>query len=50
MNVDMPQSLALYAVLDPVDDERFTADSVEETPEIFRSGWLAGGLSDRLAA
>ena len=51
MNVDTHQSSALYAVPDPVDDERFAAaDSVDEAAEVFRSGWLAGGLNDRLAA
>ena len=47
MNFDTHQHWALCAVPDPIDDE---ADSIEKAPEAFKSGWLAGGLQDRLAA
>lgn len=51
MNVDTDQSWALRAVPDPIDDEGFAAaDAIDEAAEAFRSGWLAGGLHDRLAA
>jgi hypothetical protein len=51
MNVDTHQSWAFHTVPDPVDDEGFAAaDSIDEAAEAFRSGWLAGGLNDRLAA
>jgi hypothetical protein len=50
MNVDPHQSWALYAVSDPVEDDDFTAVSIETAPDVFKSGWLAGGLQDRLAA
>jgi hypothetical protein len=50
MNVDTHQSWALYAVPDPVEEDGLAADSIADTAEVFRSGWLAGGLYDRLAA
>ena len=50
MSVDENQTIGLHAVPDPVDDDGSLTESVDETPEAFRSGWLAGGLQDRLAA
>jgi hypothetical protein len=50
MNVDTHQSWALHAVPDPDEDDGFAADAIDEAAEVFRSGWLAGGLYDRLAA
>jgi hypothetical protein len=50
MNFDTHQHWALCAVPDPTDDEARGADSIEEASEVFKSGWLAGGLQDRLAA
>lgn len=50
MNVDPNQSCALHAVSDPAEDDDYTVVSTETTLEVFKSGWLAGGLQDRLAA
>jgi hypothetical protein len=50
MNVDAHKNWALYAVPDTMDDEGFAAESREQPVDVFKSEWLAGGLSDRLAA